>query len=54
MDTLHRLGTRVIAENVEKQEDKAALIHLRVDAIQGYVVAKPKSVHHSELLKLVS
>ncbi|MGL5006551.1 MAG: EAL domain-containing protein [Plesiomonas sp.] len=54
IDTLHRLGTRVIAENVEKQEDKSALIHLRVDAIQGYVVAKPKSVHHSELLKLVS
>lgn len=54
IDTLHRLGTKIIAENVEKQEDKTMLAHLRVDAIQGYIVAKPKPVQDSELLRMVS
>ena len=30
------------------------LAHLRVDAIQGYIVAKPKPVQDSELLRMVS
>jgi diguanylate cyclase (GGDEF)-like protein len=37
----HGLGLRTVAEGVEDQETMNALIHMGVDIVQGYLVARP-------------
>jgi diguanylate cyclase (GGDEF)-like protein len=41
IDLAHALGMTVVAEGAEKQEEIAALIALKADAVQGYIYAKP-------------
>ena len=37
----HGLGLKVIAEGVETDAERLALIELHCDAMQGYLVARP-------------
>jgi len=39
----HKLGLMVVAEGVEKQEQRRLLQDMRCDAIQGYLISKPLS-----------
>jgi diguanylate cyclase (GGDEF)-like protein len=41
VETAHRFGWMVIAENVEEMRQREALITLGVDALQGYYVCSP-------------
>jgi diguanylate cyclase (GGDEF)-like protein len=41
VDTAHRFGWMVIAENVEEMRQRESLITLGVDALQGYFVCSP-------------
>ena len=41
----HKLGLRVIAEGVEKQEDLDYLKQLKCDSVQGYLLAKPMEIN---------
>jgi EAL domain-containing protein (putative c-di-GMP-specific phosphodiesterase class I) len=41
VDTAHRFGWTVIAENVENVRQRETLITLGVDALQGYFVCSP-------------
>jgi EAL domain-containing protein (putative c-di-GMP-specific phosphodiesterase class I)/CheY-like chemotaxis protein len=37
----HELGTRVVAEGVETAGERAALVNLEVDLLQGYLIGRP-------------
>ena len=41
IDLAHKLSTIVIAENIEKKEEKFALEELAIDGYQGFLIAKP-------------
>ena len=41
IDAVHRLGKTVVAEGVEHHRDLEALLRLGVDAVQGYLIARP-------------
>ncbi|WP_341503655.1 EAL domain-containing protein [Gallaecimonas sp. GXIMD4217] len=46
VDVAHRLGIKVLAENVETLEEKLALSDMRLDGLQGYYLAKPAPFSH--------
>ncbi|EKE69163.1 EAL domain-containing protein [Gallaecimonas xiamenensis] len=41
VDIAHRLGVKVLAENVENAEERMTLTELRLDGLQGYYLARP-------------
>ncbi|WKE64368.1 GGDEF domain-containing protein [Gallaecimonas kandeliae] len=41
VDIAHRLGVKVLAENVENSEERMVLTELRLDGLQGYYLARP-------------
>ena len=41
IDAVHRLGKSVVAEGVEHHRDLEVLLRLGVDAVQGYLIARP-------------
>ncbi|WP_115718117.1 EAL domain-containing protein [Gallaecimonas mangrovi] len=41
VDIAHRLGVKVLAENVENAEERLVLTELRLDGLQGYFLARP-------------
>ena len=41
VDIAHTLGTRVVAEGVEQQDQRELLTRLGVDELQGYLFARP-------------
>lgn len=41
VDIAHRLGVKVLAENVENAEERMVLTDLRLDGLQGYYLARP-------------
>ena len=41
IDLAHNLGLEVVAEGVETEETRAALVHLRCDRAQGYLFSPP-------------
>jgi len=46
IEAVHGLGRTVVAEGVEHQADLETLLRLRVDAVQGYLIAPPMSWSH--------
>jgi EAL domain-containing protein (putative c-di-GMP-specific phosphodiesterase class I) len=41
IDLAHKLSTIVIAESIEKKEEKFTLEALAIDGYQGFLIAKP-------------
>ena len=41
VDIAHTLGLKVVAEGVEQEDQQAVLLHLGVDEVQGYLLARP-------------
>lgn len=50
VDLVHKMGLKVIAEGVEKQEQLEILKHYECDLIQGYLFSKP--LPQDEILRL--
>ncbi|GIU18663.1 EAL domain-containing protein [Shewanella sp. MBTL60-007] len=48
IDIARKLGIRVIATGVEKQEDKLAMEQLLIDGLQGYYIAEPSPLKQEE------
>ncbi|MEZ9596347.1 EAL domain-containing protein [Shewanella sp. 10N.261.52.F9] len=48
IDIARKLGIRVIATGVEKQEDKIIMEQLLIDGLQGYYIAKPTPLIQGE------
>ena len=44
VDVARRIGIRVIATSVERQEEKLTLEKLLVDGLQGYYIAQPQAI----------
>lgn len=44
VDVARRLGIRVIATSVERQEEKLTLEKMLVDGLQGYYIAQPQAI----------
>ena len=44
VDVARRIGIRVIATSVERQEEKLTLEKLLVDGLQGYYIAQPQAM----------
>lgn len=44
VDVVRRIGIRVIATSVERQEEKLTLEKLLVDGLQGYYIAQPQAI----------
>jgi len=44
VDVAHRLGIWTVAEGVETMDQKNALVSLYVDALQGYLIARPQDL----------
>lgn len=49
VDIAHRLGVKVLAENVETPEERMVLTDLHLDGLQGYFLAKPQPFGPSAL-----
>jgi len=49
IDVAHQLGIKVIAEGVETEEERAKLIALGCDQLQGYLYGKPVSSSEATL-----
>jgi diguanylate cyclase len=50
VDVAHDLGMRVVAEGVERPEQRAALVELGVTAAQGYLFHRPMPVQEATLI----
>ena len=48
VDVARKIGIRVIATSVERQEEKLALEELLVDALQGFYIAQPQAMSPTE------
>ena len=44
VDVARRIGIRVIATSVERQEEKLTLEKLLIDGLQGYYIAQPQAM----------
>lgn len=49
VEMAHRLDMKVVAEGVEREEEKQVAIDLGCDFLQGYLIAKPLSLHEAAL-----
>jgi EAL domain-containing protein (putative c-di-GMP-specific phosphodiesterase class I) len=49
VEMAHRLGMKVIAEGIEREEEKLKAIDLGCDYLQGYFFAKPLAMHETAL-----
>lgn len=54
IDIARKLGIRVIATGVEKQEDKLAMEQLLIDGLQGYYIAEPSPLKQEEKRSVAS
>ena len=48
----HRMGIKVVAEGIERQEDLNVLIEMGIDYLQGYHLARPSAEPSSEAVAL--
>lgn len=48
VDISRRLGIRVIATSVERQEEKLTLEKMLIDGLQGYYIAQPQAIQQVE------
>ncbi|GIU16214.1 MULTISPECIES: EAL domain-containing protein [unclassified Shewanella] len=48
IDIARKLGIKVIATGVEKQQDKLAMEQLLIDGLQGYYIAEPSPIKQEE------